>query len=136
MKAVVQEEKTGCGIAACAAISGVSYKKAKAIANSLGIFADDKTLWSETSHVQRLLTHCGTAVACPKTPFTNWHALPDLALLAIKWHEEKGRRYWHWVVFVRDASGCYVLDSKETLKNNIRKDFGRMQPKWYLKVNR
>jgi hypothetical protein len=36
MKQVVQEELTGCGIASVAAVAGVSYSAAKAVANSLG----------------------------------------------------------------------------------------------------
>jgi hypothetical protein len=37
MKPVIQEEITGCGIASVAALVGVTYKQAKAVANSLGI---------------------------------------------------------------------------------------------------
>ena len=50
-------------------------------------------------------------------------------------HKQNGQPFWHWVVFVREDSGCYVLDSKQALKQHRRTDFGRMQPKWYLKVN-
>lgn len=35
MKPVVQQEKTGCGIAVCAALVGVSYEEAKEVANTL-----------------------------------------------------------------------------------------------------
>jgi hypothetical protein len=38
------------------------------------------------------------------------------------------------VVFVRDATGEYVLDSKAALKNNVRRDFGRIKPKWFIAV--
>ena len=41
MKPVVQEQRTGCGIAAVAALAGVSYAKAKAVAASLGISVHD-----------------------------------------------------------------------------------------------
>ena len=60
--------------------------------------------------------------------------MPDCALLAIKWHREKGKPFWHWVVFVRDGEDEYVLDSKKALKSNVRTDFGRMNPKWYIEV--
>jgi hypothetical protein len=122
MKPVVQLERTGCGIASVAAIAGVSYPKAKSIANSLGIHAEDKTLWSATSHVRRLLGH------------RSWNELPDLALLSIKWHLEQGQPYWHWVVFVREGGHAYVLDSKKSLRENRRTDFGRMKPKWFIPV--
>jgi hypothetical protein len=134
MKPVVQLERTGCGIASVGAIAGLSYRKAKSIANALGIRAEDKALWSDTSHVRRLLRHFGLAGGSRELPFRSWNALPDLALLSIKWHLEQGRPYWHWVVFVREGGHAYVLDSKKSLRKNRRTDFGRMKPKWFIPV--
>jgi len=134
MKPVVQLERTGCGIASVAAIVGLSYPKAQSIANSLGIFAQDEHLWSEISHVRKLLWHFGIKTGSREIPFRSWEALPDLALLSIKWHLEKGRTYWHWVVFVRENGHGYVLDSKKSLRSNRRTDLGRMKPKWYIQV--
>ena len=48
MEPVIQEEPTGCGIAASAALAGVSYAEAKQKANALGIYAADTALWSMT----------------------------------------------------------------------------------------
>lgn len=45
---------------------------------------------------------------------------------------QRGKPYWHWVVFIREDCYAYVLDSKKGLKRNIRTDFGRMKPKWYI----
>lgn len=134
VKPVVQEDPTGCAIACAAALSGTTYKKAKRVANALGIHVDDSALWSETRPMIRLLTRLGFRVNCSESPFTDWDSLPDLALLAIKWHLERGRPHWHWVVFVRETEGCYVLDPKKGLASNVRTDFGRMKPKWYLQV--
>jgi ABC-type bacteriocin/lantibiotic exporter with double-glycine peptidase domain len=134
MKPVVQQEPTGCGIASVAAIAGLSYPKAQSIANSLGIFAEDESLWSETSHVRNLLGHFGIKAGSREIPFRSWEALPDLALLSIKWHLEKGRPYWHWVVFVREYGQSCVLDSKKGLQTNRRTDFGRIKPKWYIPI--
>ena len=53
MEPVVQEETTGCGIAASAALAGISYAEAKRTANALGIYADDTALWSECVVMQR-----------------------------------------------------------------------------------
>ena len=55
MKPVVQLKRTGCGIAAVAAMAGVSYRYAQRMASRLGIFATDRRVWSETVHVRRLL---------------------------------------------------------------------------------
>ena len=134
MTPVAQLERTGCGIASVAAIAGLSYRKAKTIANSLGIYAEDKKLWSDTAHVRRLLRHLGFSGSPRERPFRSWNALPDLALLSIKWHLERGRPYWHWVVFVREDGHAYVLDSKQSLRKNRRTDFGRIKPKWFIAV--
>ena len=61
-------------------------------------------------------------------------ALPNRALLAIKWHREGRRAFWHWVVFIRESGGAAVLDSKKMLKHHVRKDFWRMKPKWFIEV--
>lgn len=134
MKRVVQEERTGCSIATVAALAGVSYMRAKAQANKLGIFAEDPKLWSDTLYVRALLTKFGMSVSKTEQKFVSWENLPDLALLAIKWHREKGKPFWHWVVFVREKELSYVLDPNKALKKNTRTDFGRMKPKWFIKV--
>lgn len=134
MKPVIQLERTGCGIASTAAIAGVSYPKAKSIANALGIFAQDASLWSETAHVRKLLAHLRIKTGPRELPFRSWTALPDLALLSIKWHLENGHPHWHWVVFVRNSGRSYVLDSKQSLRTHCRTDFGRMKPKWYIPI--
>ncbi len=133
-KPVVQLEHTGCGIASAAAIVGLSYPEMKSIANSLGIFARDESLWSDTSHVRKMLRHLGVRTHSREVPFHSWEVLPDLALLSIKWHLEKGCPYWHWALFVRENGQSYVLDSKKSLRTNLRTDFGRMRPKWYIPV--
>jgi hypothetical protein len=132
MKPVVQLERTGCGIAAVAAIAGVSYRQAQRTANRLGIFSHDRRLWTETNYVRRLLQSYQLRPASTEQPFRSWSSLPDLALLAIKWHREQGRPCWHWVVFVRDSEGERVLDSKRLLSRHVRRDFRRMKPKWYI----
>lgn len=136
MKPVVQEDRTGCGIAAVAALAGVSYARAKAVAASLGISPQDPKLWSETFSVRRLLPPFGLRAAQTTRPFRSWSDLPDCALLAIKWHLEGRRSCWHWVVFVRDRGRSYVLDSKASLRTHVRLDFWRMQPRWFLPVTR
>ena len=135
MKPVVQFERTGCGIAAVAALAGVKYDQAKRMATRLGIVAEDPALWSEADHVRRLLGEYGFRLARTEAPFTSWEALPDLALLAIKWHEDRGRAFWHWVVFWRGPRGPVVLDSNRALRRHVRTDFVRMKPKWFIPVS-
>jgi ABC-type bacteriocin/lantibiotic exporter with double-glycine peptidase domain len=134
MKAVVQEEETGCGIAAVATIAQQSYASAKQKASALGIFAEDEKLFSETGHIRKLLDHYGIKFSDTETLFDSWENLPDLALLAIKHHEEKGRPFWHWVVFSRQNNQPAVLDSAAYLNNNVRTDFDAMTPKWFIEI--
>jgi len=115
-------------------MAGVSYSRAKSAANSLGIFASDQKLWSETAHVRKLLHHFGLSASSTELPFHSWDELPNLALLSIKWHLEKGQPFWHWVVFVRENGRTYVLDSRKGLRQQTRTDFGRIKPKWYIRV--
>ena len=131
---VIQEEPTGCGIAAVANLLGKSYAEMKAIANAMGIHAADQSLWSETRHVRRMLSDAGVATSEGETPFESWESLPDLALLAIKYHQEDGRDFWHWVVFKRTEDQAYVLDSASYLPTNLRTDFDEMQPRWFIAV--
>ena len=134
MKPVVQEEISGCGIASVAALAGLSYQEARTVAHSLGIFAADSGLWSDTHYVRILLKQFGFSASEGETPFSSWNELPDLALLSIKWHLENGRQFWHWVVFSRGQNGPVVLDSKKSLRTNMRTDFWRIKPKWFIPV--
>ena len=133
MTPVIQQERTGCGIAAVAAIAGVSYREANRVAASLGISAKDDRLWSDTVMVRLLLARYGRQAHRPQS-FRSWNALPDCALLAIKWRRRNRRAFWHWVVFVREKGRGCVLDSRPGLKTPLRRDFGRMQPQWYLEI--
>jgi ABC-type bacteriocin/lantibiotic exporter with double-glycine peptidase domain len=135
LKPVIQQEKTGCGIASVAALAGVSYAHARVVANRLGIYAEDPQLWSDTSYVRSLLRKFGITASRTEQKFISWNKLPDLALLATKWHRENVTPFWHWVVFVREGGQCYVLDSRKALKTNRRTDFGRIKPKWFIKVH-
>jgi hypothetical protein len=134
VKSVVQEESTGCGIASVANILGKTYAEMKEIANAMGIYASDKSLWSDTQYVRRMLSAAGIETSADEVPFELWSGLPDLALLSIKHHHENGENFWHWVVFKRIDNQSFVLDSASYLPSNIRTDFDEMQPKWFIEV--
>ena len=134
MKPVIQLERTRCGIASVAALAGVRYREMQRVANRLGIVADDPRLWSETGYVRRLLREFGIRPANTEVRLTSWEALPDLALLAVKWHKERDRTFWHWMVFWRGPCGPVVLDSKRALCRHVRTDFGCMKVKWFIPV--
>ncbi len=134
MKPVVQEDPTGCAIASVAALAGRSYADVKSVAGELGIAVDDPRLWSSAQPMRQLLARFALRAGKAEEAFAGWPRLPSRALLAIKWHRERRGPAWHWVVFVRDAAGSYVLDPKRALRTNRRTDFGRMKPKWFIRL--
>ena len=132
---VIQEEKTGCGLAAVATIVHKSYAEVKAEANALGIFAADEALWSDTRHVRNLLAKAGYWTG-EQYPFSSWQVLPDLALLSVKHHRIGDKYFWHWVVFERRRNEAVVLDSNPSLNSNLRTDLNQIQPTWFIEVHR
>jgi ABC-type bacteriocin/lantibiotic exporter with double-glycine peptidase domain len=132
MRAVIQEEDTGCGIASVANIAGLSYSEVKTKANALGIFAEDISLYSNTIYVRTLLELYGFSTSPVETPFTSWSSLPELALLAMK----RNGQFWHWVVFKNSNGQPVVLDSASYLKNNLRTDFENMEIVWFIEVSK
>ena len=136
LTSVIQEEATGCGIASVANILGKTYSDMKATANAMGIYAKDKSLWSDTQHVRKMLASAGVETSVDEVPFESWDTLPDSALLSIKYHQEEGKNFWHWVVFKRVDGQDFVLDSASYLPSNVRTDFNDMQPKWFIEVKR
>ena len=135
MNIIIQEEETGCGIASVANIVGLSYSEVKSKANSIGIFAGDESLYSDTEYVRRLLHEYKFDTSNTEMLFNSWSGLPNLALLAIKYHLEAGKPYWHWVVFKRDLE-AYVLDSASYLEDNKITNLGSLNPKWYITVTK
>ena len=133
---IIQEETTGCGIASVANIVGCTYAEVKSKANSMGIFADDESLYSDTAYVRNLLNKYGVNASKTEVPFKSWEALPDIALLATKFHLENGHPFSHWVVFKRELDKAFVLDSAAYLEQNERTDFQAMEPKWFIEITK
>jgi hypothetical protein len=69
IEVVIQGEITGCGIAATAALAGLSYAEAKKKASVLGVYAADTSLWSDTEYVRQLLGGCGISASPKEAPF-------------------------------------------------------------------
>lgn len=135
MRPVIQEDTTGCGLACVAMLAGVSYRHVKAMAGQRGIKVEDPRLWSDTRYIRELLAGYNISVSRQVSTFTSWNRLPPLALLATKWHRCNHNVFWHWAIFCRGLERSVVIDPKAALKNNIRTDFGRIKPKWFIKIN-
>lgn len=136
MNTVIQQEKTGCGLACVAMLAGKSYDEVKRKANSLGIFFEDEKLWSKTDYVRRLLDQYNIKVSGTEVPFSTWEELPSLALLAIKFHYENSRPFWHWTVYHRTGTKQIVHDPAAYLVSNQRTDFENMAPKWSIAIHK
>jgi len=79
MNPVIQEETTGYGIPSIANILGKSYSDMKQIANKMGIYASDISLWSDTQYVRRMLAEFIVNTIRRRTPFQ--HGTTFLTLL-------------------------------------------------------
>lgn len=131
---VVQEDITGCSIACISWMCGRSYIDIKNIAADLGINIEDPSLWSSTDPIRSILKEVSLNANSEEVEFKGWVNLPAYSLLAVKHHLEKGNPHWHWVVCVSNNKDRFVMDPKKSLKTNIRTDFGRMKPKWYIEI--
>jgi len=134
MKAVLQDEISGCGFAVVATVAGKNYNEVKQYANSIGIIAKDKKLYSGTAYVRKLLKHFRVKYSNMENPFESWDKLPNTALLSIKFHIENEVPYWHWTVFHRSGGKVVVLDPARYLVTNERSDFHRIKPKWFIEI--
>jgi ABC-type bacteriocin/lantibiotic exporter with double-glycine peptidase domain len=134
MKVVLQDEISGCGLAVVATVAGKNYIEVKQYANSIGIYAEDKRLYSDTAYVRKLLTHYGVKSSNLENPFESWDKLSNTALLSIKYHIKNGEPYWHWTVFHRSGRTAVVLDPARYLVTNERSDFYDIQPKWFIEI--
>ena len=134
MKVVLQDEISGFGLAVVATVAGKHYDEVKQYANSIGIYAEDKRLYSGTAYVRKLLTHYGVKNSNLENPFEFWGKLPNKALLSIKYHIEKDVPYWHWTVFHRSGGKAVVLDPARYLVTNERSDFHNIKPKWFIEI--
>ena len=50
-------------------ISGLTYAQMKRIANAMGIYATDQSLWSDTQYIRRLLSARGFVTFDEEIPF-------------------------------------------------------------------
>jgi ABC-type bacteriocin/lantibiotic exporter with double-glycine peptidase domain len=134
MQPIIQEDRTGCGIASVATLEDMSYHHVKTTASRLGIDVKNAKLWSDTKHIRQLLTYYGLSTSPRKKPFKSWWKLPPLALFAIKWHIQETQAFWYWVIFCRGSGGMVALDPKPSLKKHVCTDLGKMKPKWLIAV--
>lgn len=133
MKRVKQGNASGCGLACVAMLANKKYEEIRELAKEILNFNNDHDLYTDTTHLRKLLLSFGIVTSSKKVPFTEWGKLPKKAILGIN-HDMKTDK-WHWVVYQRDDRGASVLDPKVTIKTDRRTDFSRMRPKWYISIH-
>lgn len=119
---VVQQDRTGCGIACVAAIARAPYSRVRRMACRHFGWRMEGVFYTRSHHLIHLLENLGCATGRSRT-VRRWESLPDLAIAAVNPDSENFN--WHWVVFVREGGGAYVIDPRS--KRERRTDFGRMR---------
>lgn len=134
-KVVMQEDATGCGIACAAMLAGKTYHAAKKRAKELGLFPDDRTLYSDIYHLRPLLA-CYNIGIGTKQPFRKWQDVPSPSILAIKYRPDPDAPSWHWAVFEEGDGGPLILDPSKNRHGKVRTDLGNVKPQWFIPVRR
>lgn len=114
--------------------SPINYSEIAEIAAQLEIQAGDKSLYSTTAPLRRLLDQLGVRLNSGEAAFKSWDALPAKALLAINWHIEEDLAMWHWVIFLNKESGRVVYDPAPGLDHPERRNLNDIHPKWFIEV--
>jgi len=132
LRRVRQRDPTGCGLACIAMIAGTNYEKVRDIAvNELG-WNEAEAFYTGTRDLRELSRYFGVDVGKRRRPFKTFQSLPTVAILAINYKEQTDT--WHWVVFHRIEDNPVIYDPNQSIKNDKRRDFGRIKAKWFLPV--
>jgi ABC-type bacteriocin/lantibiotic exporter with double-glycine peptidase domain len=133
MKRIKQDHPSGCGLACVAMIAGRKYSEIREHAREILDFNNNHDLYTDASHLRKLLSKFKIHTSLKKIPFATWEKLPEKAILGINHNITVNK--WHWVVYTKDHLGAYVLDPKITIKSERRTDFNKMKPKWYITIH-
>lgn len=128
MKAVLQEDLTGCGIACVANLANVSYQQVKSVAVTWGM----TSAICVSGPIRPSFKYCWTimeSIPAGRISFRSWQPLPPLALLSTKWYRKNNQAFWQWVIYWKNPAGPVMLDSKFTLRKQVRTDLGRIKPR-------
>jgi len=66
------------------------------------VIIQEETTGCGIASVANIVDQSYAEVKAKANAFKSWEALPDIALLSIKYHEKNGLLFWHWVVFKRE----------------------------------
>lgn len=130
IKKIMQEHRTGCGIACVSMLAGVTYSETISVAyDVLGWEKSQRTFYTTSSQLYKLLLSFNILSKKSRTAH-EWASLPAIAIAAINFNERTNN--WHWVIFLRELGDAYVIDPRS--KHEVRRDFGRMQLRSYIPI--
>jgi predicted double-glycine peptidase len=133
IKRVKQKHETGCGIACVATLSNKKYDQVLDDSRELFLWGERKSsFYTSGKNIRDLLRSYGIESDRGRR-ISSWKNLMgrcSTAIVAINPHG----RYWHWVVFIKEKNGEFILDPNPKVKTEKRTDFGRMRIKSFIPV--
>jgi hypothetical protein len=133
LRRVVQLDGTGCGLACVAMLARRSYSD---IRRSFSRVFPKKELnlgryWTDAADLRKLLVRFRIELG-REVRVRTWNKVPDFALVAVHWKRSKGT--WHWVLFVRDQHGGFILDPRKSVVAARRRDLHKIRPASYHRI--
>jgi hypothetical protein len=134
LRRVMQLTGTSCGVACMAMLSGLGFHDAMRVGHE--VFGKDEWEGSHRTHAADLREmmepiglRLGRKVSC-----RTWRQVPPGALVAVQCKRRNGVDEWHWVVSAVDEEGLFFFDPRRSVKAEKRRDFLRVRPSWYHRV--
>ncbi len=125
MKIVSQRDRTGCGLACVAMVTGQTYYQVR---RKYHVNHKVNKIAFDYSTNARDLHNLSELVSPKMISVKKWDTIPDFAIVAIGNRKSGG---WHWVVFERkDGIGVFY----DPWKVKVRTDFGRVNLKAYVPI--
>lgn len=113
-------------------LADTDYSSVRKLAVKQLGFDDSGTFYTGTKHLKDLGKNFNIELGKKRRQFKSFQELPDMAILAINYKEYSDT--WHWVVYRRTSNDEFVFDPKKNIKTNKRRDFGRINARWFLPV--
>lgn len=139
-----QLDSTGCGLACVAMLGHIGYAQARSLARQLGIVpktSDElsggairrrrKAYYTSANELARMLRLLGARPGRERM-LERADALDSDGILGINPNPRDGS--WHWVVYIHDDHGGYVLDPNPRVRSERRTDLRRMRCRSFLPV--
>lgn len=139
-----QLDSTGCGLACVAMLGHIGYAQARSLARQLGIAPKTSgearggatgrrrtAYYTSANELARMLRLLGARPGRERM-LERADALGSDGILGI--NPDPRDDSWHWVVYIHDDNGGYVLDPNPRVRSERRTDLRRMRCRSFLPV--